>query len=156
MAIKLKIFKVLFICILMASPAFGIKILKPGDIVKGKTLTEVFYCLDEKETNDFLNAKQTIQLLEGKLELKDQQIENCETTIEIMMTQIEGKNELRDVMKEAYNESRDREKELHKVAEEQNAEAQRQRRRADRMFSTGGLFGGGVVAAIVYLVKGAK
>lgn len=153
MGLKLKIFKLVFICVLMACPAQAIKILRPGDVVKGKIATETFYCLNEQENIEVLNKLATIDALKSMIALKEMQLDNVHEMLKLMELKIKGREELRDVMQESYNKSRERENVLSKEVLQVQAELGREKRRRKRIFGSGVLSGIGLVRLFVEAFK---
>ncbi len=150
---KWKIFKVVILCILMARPAFAIKILRPGDVVKGKIATETFYCLNEQENIEILNRLAMVDALKTMIALKEQQIDNLNESVRLMELKVQGREELRDVMQAAYDKSRQRENELAKEVIKVEAELGREKRRRKRIFGGGVLSGIGFVRLVVEAFK---
>jgi len=147
-----KIFKLVVVFMFIASPGMCVRMLYPGDVVKGKQITETFFCLTEKENSDLLRKVETLELSLEILKLKDDQIKLLEERVTALQSQVAAKNELRDVMQAAYERARARERELEAIATKVTDELERQKRRNKRMFGTGiiagALVGGGAVVGI--------
>jgi len=137
----------------MARPAFAIKILRPGDVVKGKVATEAFYCLNEQENVEILNRLAMVDALKTMIALKEQQIDNLNESVRLMELKVQGREELRDVMQAAYDKSRQRENALAEEVIKVQAELGREKRRRKRIFGSGVLSGIGLVRLVVEAFK---
>lgn len=152
--LRSKIFNIVAICLIFISFTVSleaVKILRPGDIVKGKEITETYYCLSEKENLEILNKINSVDLLKLLVDKKEEKIESLKDTIELLRLRLEAKNDQKELTKELYNKSLVREKALEKEVKIQEDEKNRERRRRKRSFLGGALTGAGIVGKILGL-----
>lgn len=136
----------LIILLLVSVPTYAVKILRPGDVVKGKKITEKYYCLSEKENLEILKKLDEVKLLQQLVAIKEQRIELLKDTIETMKLRIENKEDTNDRMITEFDRAVEREKTLVKEVQKQHKEIGKQKRRNRRSFTVGGILGAGIAA----------
>ena len=141
MDLKSKIFSLIIILLLFTVQVQAVKILKPGDVVKGKRLQERYYCYSLEE-----------QLaLNKKLELGKEFRKLAETLNEQVVKLIEKNTELKIQNKQfeekarqyniTVNLSKKREEYIQNLLEVEQRKFKRQRGRTKGAFGTGFLAG---------------
>lgn len=153
--IKLKISNINLSLILLllftCCPVHAVKILRPGDTVKGKVITETFYCLSETENLELLNKVNSADLLKILSDKQEEKIEGLKDTIELLKLRIETKQDQKELTKELYDKSLKREKVLEGEVKIQEAEKNKERRRRKRSFWGGFTSGAALVGKLLGL-----
>lgn len=118
--LKLRIFSV-FVLFLIIVPLFAedaeagpskpeqVLILRPGDVVKGKKITEKFYCYREKDQKELLKCIEFMEKFKDIALLQDQKIQVLEERLGVKEEQIMSLRLIVEKTKELANHTFNRE-----------------------------------------------
>jgi len=150
MVSKLKISRVLLALVLvlaMCSCSFAVKILYPGDTVKGKKLAEAFFCYSEKEQELVSEKLKTLNALERLLEVKERELAALKESNDIKTVRIITVEGQIPPLVAEIKAGQAREQTLTEEVKKRDRTIVRLNRKAKRNLFVGGLFGVGFTMA---------
>jgi len=131
-----------------------VRILKPGDVVKGKVLDTYYYCFDEASNLKLMEIFKAVELNRELIRAKDEELDRLQAVVVLNRMLIEKKDEEVARLKKALEDFDKLNDEMeHKLAAS-DAKCQRANRRARNSFWFGMAAGGGVLLGGRELVVG--
>jgi hypothetical protein len=134
-----KIFSLVLVFVLMASCASAVKVIKPGDVVKGKVVKETFYAYTESEQSELLKkldvASLAMQLAESRakeIEILKEKVKLHESNFAVMASQT-------TFFKVSLDASHAREMQTFEIMNKELAAADAKLQRARRRYLSGAL-----------------
>jgi hypothetical protein len=132
-------FIVVLAVMLGCAPVYGIKMLYPGDMVKGKMATCTYFCYSEEEQRRVETAFQQSELREQLIINKDKEIELLRFALEAQKGAYTETKAQIALLKELFDKSTEREKKYSEIVSKKNDSLAKSRSR-ERMKYLEGIF----------------
>lgn len=147
MVSRLKTFNLITVVLVIAlcGQAWAVRILNPGDTVKGKKIQNYYFCYTEEEQAKVLEYFRELDKYKAIVELKDKQIALMGEATSTQVAKVQLLNEKIRLLEAALSGATKREIQLVEEVKKRDGNITALRRKAKRNLFLGGLFGIGSV-----------